>query len=145
MDNNRSIEKQRNINATSAEVWHVLTQPELIKQWLGVTIRTDWTVGSPIAFSFEWEGKAFEDKGHVLAFDEHRAFSYDYWSAFSNMPDSPENYSVIAFRITDNERQSVLSLHHSRFSTPTMYEHSDANWEETLDTVKGLAEGLHQR
>lgn len=26
------------------------------------------------------------------------------------------------------------------YTTPTMYEHSDKNWEETLDVIKKLAE-----
>lgn len=54
---NLSIEKQREISATTETVWNVLTNPEFIKQWLGVTVKTDWSVGSPITFSFTWDGK----------------------------------------------------------------------------------------
>ena len=65
---------------------------------------------------------------------------YDYWSGFSGTTDSPENYSIIEFNLINNGEQTTLRLKHSNFSTPTMYEHSDKNWEETLDVIKKLAE-----
>lgn len=137
---NLSIEKQREISATTKTVWNVLTNPDFIKQWLGVSIQTEWSVGSPITFSFTWEGKEFEDKGHVLKNEAQSVFSYDYWSGFSGTTDSPENYSIIEFNLIRNGEQTTLRLQHSNFSTPTMYEHSDKNWEETLDVIKRLAE-----
>ncbi|MCY9670052.1 SRPBCC domain-containing protein [Paenibacillus alginolyticus] len=140
MSNNLSIEKQRKIHATAKTVWNILTNPVSIKQWLGVTIQTDWMVGHPISFSFTWDGKAFEDKGHLLKLEALQTFAYDYWSGFSGTADSPENYSMIEFTLKDNENKTMLKLNHSNFSTLTMYEHSDKNWEETLDTIKKLAE-----
>lgn len=137
---NISIEKQRKISATTKTVWNVLTNPDFIKQWLGVTVKTDWTIGSPITFSFSWEGKEYEDKGHVLKYELQSIFSYDYWSGFSGTTDSPENYSIIEFNLNNNGEQTTLRLKHSNFSTPTMYEHSDKNWEETLDVITRLAE-----
>ena len=140
MNDNLCIEKQREIHAAPQTVWNVLTGPDFIKVWLGVTIGTDWQIGHPITFSFTWDGKAFEDKGNLLALEAPITFSYDYWSGLSGTTDSPENYSVIRFTLDEKDQTTILHLHHSNFSTPTMYEHSDRNWEETLDTVKKLAE-----
>ncbi|WP_261303674.1 SRPBCC family protein [Paenibacillus andongensis] len=135
-----SIDKQREIVATKETVWHVLTNPDFIKQWLGVTMKTNWIVGQPISFSFTWEGKAFEDKGHLLELEAPKVFSYNYWSGFSGTDDNPENYSVIRFTLLNQDNNTILKLKHSNFSTGTMYEHSDKNWEETLDSIKKIAE-----
>ena len=134
------LEKSRDMKATKSAVWKVLTDPTYIKDWLGVDIETDWKEGSAITFSFSWEGKNVTDKGHILKFKEMDTFSYDYWSGLSGTPDSPENYSIITFQLLDKQENTKLSLTHSNFSTPTMYEHSDQNWEETLDKIKQLAE-----
>ncbi|RCX23687.1 activator of Hsp90 ATPase-like protein [Fontibacillus phaseoli] len=135
-----SIEKQREVVATTETVWNVLINPDFIKQWLGVTIKTNWIVGQPISFSFTWEGKAFEDKGYLLELDAPKVFSYNYWSGFSGTYDTPENYSIITFTLFNQDNITILKLKHSNFSTGTMYEHSDKNWEETLDTIKKMAE-----
>lgn len=78
MDLDFIIEKTRDINASNKVVWNVLTDPDYIKDWLGVHIETDWREGSPITFSFSWDGQDFTDKGHVLKFKEADTFSYDY-------------------------------------------------------------------
>jgi hypothetical protein len=59
---------------------------------------------------------------------------------FSATEDSPENYSVITFDILPNATGTILRLTQSNFSTKLMYTHSDKNWEETMDTIKKLAE-----
>lgn len=134
------IEKTRDINASKKAVWNVLTDPNYIRDWLGVQIETDWREESPITFSFSWDGKSFTDRGHVLKFKELDTFSYDYWSQFSGTPDAPENYSIISFQLFDKHDSTTLILTHRNFSTPTMYKHSDKNWEETLDKIMQLAE-----
>ena len=140
MNSALSIQKQREIHATSQTVWNVLTNPVHIEQWLGVTMKTTWNIGDPISFQFMWKGEAYEDKGHVLQLEAPTVFSYDYWSGFSGMADSPENYSVITFTLTNQDHLTILQLEHCNFATPTMYEHSDRNWEEALNTIVRLAE-----
>ncbi|WP_309119326.1 SRPBCC domain-containing protein [Paenibacillus sp.] len=134
------IEKTRDIQASKQVVWNVLTDPNYVRDWLGVDMETDWREGSPILFSFSWDGKRLTDKGHVLKYTELDTFSYDYWSELSGTPDSPENYSIIEFQLLKSHDSTTLILSHRNFPTSTMYEHSDNNWEETLDSIKRLAE-----
>ena len=135
------LEKKINIKAPVSKVWDALTNPELIKEWLfGTNVISDWKVGSPILFTGNWQGKAYEDKGTVLKFDVEKAFRYNYWSSFSGLPDSAENYSVITFDLTPGDNETILTLTHSNFETETMYEHLDKNWGATLDTMKRLIE-----
>ncbi len=55
------------IDAPAADVWEALTNPELVKEYLhGTTMATDWQVGSPITWTGEWKGQAYQDKGTVL-------------------------------------------------------------------------------
>lgn len=38
------------------------------------------------------------------------------------------------------DKGTILKLTHSHFATETIYEHSDTNWDETLETMKRLVE-----
>jgi uncharacterized protein YndB with AHSA1/START domain len=140
MHKNLILKKERHINSTPLKVWNVLTSNQWIEQWLGVQMVTDWQPGSPIAFTFVYKDKEVKDKGTVLHFEAEKKFSYNYWSVFSATEDSPENYSVITFDLTTNDTGTVLRLTQSNFSTRLMFTHSEKNWEETLDTIKKLAE-----
>ena len=39
----------------------------------GTEVHTDWSIGGPIRWRGEWEGKAYEDKGQVLEFEPGKA------------------------------------------------------------------------
>ena len=134
------LKKERHIASTPLKLWSVLTDNQFIEQWLGVQMVTDWQPGSPIAFTFTYKDKEIIDKGAILHFEPGKKFSYNYWSVFSTTEDKPENYSVITFEIQPNENGSLLQLTQTNFSTQLMYTHADNNWEETLDTIKKLAE-----
>jgi Activator of Hsp90 ATPase homolog 1-like protein len=55
-------------------VWSIITDPTYIKQWqYGNILSTDWSVGSPIRFTSEWEGKTFQQWGTVLLADRPSA------------------------------------------------------------------------
>jgi uncharacterized protein YndB with AHSA1/START domain len=140
MDKTLIIKKERQINADPKKVWFVLTTPAEIKKWLGVEAKSTWAMQSDISFTFTWDGKEYMDKGKVIRFDKERVFSYSYWSGFSGLPDAPENYSKIEFFLVPTKSTVTLKLTHSDFATDTMYQHSDKNWEETLNEIKRLSE-----
>jgi uncharacterized protein YndB with AHSA1/START domain len=134
------IELQVVIRASPQTVWHVLTAPEQIEQWLGTQVKSEWKTGAPIGFAFTWEGKSFEDKGRILRFEPLQAFSYSYWSGLSGLPDEPANYSIVSFAIAPAGGSVRLELRHDHLPSQAMYEHTRANWVETLGTIKALAE-----
>ncbi|WP_129714856.1 SRPBCC family protein [Pedobacter sp. SYP-B3415] len=140
-DSTRVIKKSRMISAAPGVVWRVLTQPESQKKWLGADVESDWKPDSTIRFSFTYNGKLIRDKGVVLAFQPEKKLAYLYWSMFSGLPDQQSNYSKIEFELSPESNGTVLILRHSNLATAQMYEHSDKNWEETLDQIKSLAEG----
>ncbi|SHF81832.1 Uncharacterized conserved protein YndB, AHSA1/START domain [Fodinibius roseus] len=140
MLSDKILEKERVIDAEITQLWNVLTNPSHIGQWLGIKTESEWKKGSPILFKFSWNEKDFIDKGVILAFEENKKFSYSYWSSLSGLPDVEENYSKITFDLQPDGNSTKLLLTHTHFATETMYEHSDKNWEESLDTIKQLAE-----
>ena len=133
--------KTVNINASTKKVWDALTNPDLIKQWLfGTNVISDWKVGSPIFFTGTWQGTEYKDKGTILQFETEKIFQYNYWSGFSGLPDSIENYSIISFELLPASNGTQLTLTHSNFPTEIGYEHSDKNWDTTLDLLKSIIE-----
>lgn len=129
------------INATPAQVWDALTNPGLIKQWLfGTHVISDWKVGSPILFTGTWQGTEYKDKGTILQFETEKLFQYNYWSGFSGLPDSVENYSIVTFKLEPVSTGTQLTLTQSHFPTQIGYEHSDKNWDAVLDVMKNIIE-----
>jgi uncharacterized protein YndB with AHSA1/START domain len=138
------IKKEKYINAAASKVWSVLTDPVNIEKWLGTKTLSEWTPGSDITFSFNWEGKDYTDKGKIIRFEKEKVFSYSYWSVFSGLPDEPKNYSKIKFELLPTDNVTILKLTHSDFAAETMYQHSDNNWEETLNEIKKISEQIRQ-
>jgi uncharacterized protein YndB with AHSA1/START domain len=143
MASDKVFSKTIRVNADSAKLWDVLTNPSLIQEWLfGTKVICDWKVGSTILFTGNYQGKDYADKGIVLKFEKEKIFQYTYWSGFSGLPDKPENYSLVTFQVKPEGKESHLTLTQSHFATDTMFEHSDKNWIPTLDLVKKLAEKM---
>jgi uncharacterized protein YndB with AHSA1/START domain len=140
MSNNLTITKQRLVNASIERVWEALTETKT--EWNGILIETisDWVPGSDIIFSFIWDGKQYADKGKILKIEKEKVFSYTYWSAFSGLPDEPQNYSTVAFQLETDDTGTILKLIHSDFATQQMFDDSNANWEGTLDQIKERCE-----
>lgn len=140
MKTKNTIEKERMIEAEVTQVWDVLTSPVYIEQWLGTKTQSKWKKGSPITFSFSWDGRDFIDKGEIVVFEKNKTFSYTYWSSLSGLPDAEDNYSKVTFDLQPEGNATKLMLTHTDFATETMYEHSNENWKSTLDKIKQVAE-----
>jgi uncharacterized protein YndB with AHSA1/START domain len=131
------------IDAGAEAVWAVLTEPELIRQWVSddeLEVLTDWAVGGAVVMRGDLHGLAFENKGKVLECEPGKLLRYTYLSSLSKLPDRPQNYSVIEFRLKAEEGQTVLTLTQSNFVTITNYKHFDFYWNVTMRIIKRLAE-----
>jgi len=129
------------VNASKAKVWDALINPEQIKKYLfGTNTECNWKAGNPIRFTGEWEGKAYEDKGTVLAIEEEKLLSYDYWSNFSGVPDVPENYQIITFTLHSINGKTQLQLTQQNILSEEAKSHSLENWKMVLNSLKKLVE-----
>jgi uncharacterized protein YndB with AHSA1/START domain len=129
------------INASAAEVWEALTNPEIIKKYFfNTNTHTDWKVGNPVKFTGEWEGKTYEDKGTVLANEHERMLQYSYWSSMSGIEEKPENYATITYRLKEDGGKTTLEITQENIPDEKMREHSEENWNMVLGNLKKLLE-----
>lgn len=129
------------IEAPVARVWEALTDPKIIKQYFfGTNTVTDWKVGGPIQFKGLYEGKAYEDKGTVLAFEPEELIRYTYWSSMSGVEDKPENYVTITYRLFEEKDKVHLQITQENVPDEETKQHSEDNWKKVLSSLKSLLE-----
>lgn len=132
---------EKHVAAPPERVWEVLTStdphPELM---FGARTVTDWTVGGPVRWEGEWQGRSFTDSGEVLAVEPGRLLRMTHWSPLSGAPDTPENRHTLEYtlRAADDGTQVVLTQDNN--ATAEEAEHSASNWSTMLDGLRMLAE-----
>lgn len=141
--NGNIFNKTIHINASTSKVWDTLTNPELMKKWMAETeinIITDWKVGNPIIIRGRLHGINFENNGTVLQFELEKILRYSHLSSISRLPDEPENYSVVEFRLAPIKNQTTLTLTLRNFPTESIYKHLAFYWNVTLEILRRLIE-----
>jgi uncharacterized protein YndB with AHSA1/START domain len=129
------------INVPASKVWDAITKPEMIKQYLFDTdVTSNWKVGSPITYKGEWEGKAFEDKGKILEIEREKLLVSTYWSPLSGVPDSPEYYHRVAYRLSEKDGKTEVTITQDNNSSEDERAHSEKNWQMVLEGIKKLLE-----
>lgn len=140
---NKQLNKTITINAPALKAWRVLTDPALISEWFAdapVEVTTDWKEGSNIILNGIWHNKPHEHKGTILKYQPEQLLSYTNWNPLSGLPDTPDNYSTIEFRIHPSGGQTELTLTQSNFKLDTIYRHYNFFWTLTLDRLKKIIE-----
>lgn len=130
------------IRSSARAVWEALTKPELVKQYLfGTEMKADWRVGGKITYSGEWQGTRYEDKGEIKALEPEKLLVSTYWSAFSGLPDAPENYHTVSYRITPRENSVLLEITQDNVKDAAAKAHSEENWKMVSEKLRELVEG----
>jgi uncharacterized protein YndB with AHSA1/START domain len=135
------------IDANPSSVWNALTDHELMKQWMGepameLEIITDWKETSTITIKGFHHVK-FENTGVVVQYEPERVLQYTHLSSLSKLPDEPENYSIIEFRLNQVDEQTKLTLTLSNFPTESIRKHLDFYWTTTLEILRAKVEGTN--
>jgi uncharacterized protein YndB with AHSA1/START domain len=132
------------IHASASEVWHALTTPERMNEWMmpdaKIDILTEWKAGDPISIRGQMNGKDFENRGMVLQFEPGKTLTYTHLSSISRLPDRPENYSRIDFHLTPLGDQTILELTLSNFPNESIHKHLAFYWNVTLEILKRTVE-----
>jgi uncharacterized protein YndB with AHSA1/START domain len=130
------------IAAPPAQVWKALTDPELITKYFhGTTVESDWEVGSPITWSGEMGGTAYQDKGEVVTFEPERRLQHTYWSSMTGEPDEPENYKTITYDLSEVDGSTQVTL--TQDNNPSQEAADDMvakGWTPILDGLKRVVE-----
>ena len=135
-------EKQITINASADAVWQALTDPELVKQYLhGTNMETSWEVGSPITWKGEWKGKAYEDKGTVLAIEPKKLLKTTHWSPMGGSEDKPENYHTVTYELDTRGGETSLTLKQDKNASQEQADTmAEKNWGPVLEGLRAVAE-----
>lgn len=129
------------IDAPAAKVWEALTQPHIIKKYFfGTDTDTDWKVGGSIRFSGEFNGRRYQDKGTVTAFEPYSLIQYKYWSSLSGIADVPENHLTITYFLTEVDSKTRLDISQENVRDEMTKEHSEENWRKVLASLKRVVE-----
>lgn len=130
------------IDAPLSAVWSAFTDPMLVRQWLfGTDMKVSaWEVGGEITYSGVWEGKSYQDKGKILEIVPGKKLVSSYWSAFSGLPDLPENYQKVTYELTERDGKTTVEITQEGSKSPEQAKHSEGNWRQVLDTMKKLLE-----
>ena len=141
IDMNLSVRKTIKIKTDSSKVWDALTNPKMMKKYLFDTnVKSDWKIGSKISFEGKYQGKKFKDKGIIQKFDKEKLFQYTYLSEFSGLEDKGENYSIVTFELTPENKMTKLMITQRGFVDKKAQEHSDKGWRIVLRTIKNILE-----
>jgi uncharacterized protein YndB with AHSA1/START domain len=129
------------IDAAPEVVWQTLTDADAIEQFMfGTRIETDWHVGSSISWKGEYEGRAYEDKGQVLAVDPRRRLEHTHFSALSGKSDEPANYHTLVYTLEESGAGTTLTLEQDNNPTEDAAARAAANWDQMLAGVKRIVE-----
>ena len=125
------------IGASPERVWAALTDPEQIAVYMqGSRVATTWDVGSPITWDGEHEGRAYQDKGEVLTYDEPHVLSVTHYSPMMGQPDEPENYHTLVYTLTAAAEGTHLELTQDGNESEEQAEQFSQNWQGMLDGLK---------
>jgi len=141
MDKSLTVERSVDINVNPESVWEAIVDPELVKQYFfGTEVLSDWEPGSDIIFQGTWEGQTYRDKGKILEIKKGYLLRYSYWSAFSGLQDSPENYSEVTYQLSEKGGFTRIDLTQKGFAGQEAREHAEAGWDAVLGGMKKLLE-----
>lgn len=141
LEKNLTAKAEVVVNATRAQVWDALVNPQKIKQYMfGTSVQSDWTVGSKIVWKGEWKGKPYEDKGKILAIEPNERLQYSHFSPLSGLADEPENYHNVTIALEDEGKQTRIALSQDKNATEKARAESQKNWENMLKGLKTVVE-----
>jgi uncharacterized protein YndB with AHSA1/START domain len=136
---------ERVVHASAAKIWMALTSQASLKQFFfGAEVLTDWKVGSPIRMKGEFNGKPYEDKGEIIAFEPQTRLSFSHWSAMSGAADTPENYHIVSFDLApDGEGTKVILTQANLVGGVTAADMAhraeyEKNWSSVLDGLEKI-------
>jgi len=136
--------KTVHMNNIPSEIWKVLTDTELMKNWMGepemnVRIYTDWVIGNPFIIK-GFHHADFENTGSVLHYEPYKKLRYSSKSSLSHLPDKPENYTIIEFVLDKQELGTILTLTVYNFPTYAIQKHYEFYWNTTIELLKRYIE-----
>jgi uncharacterized protein YndB with AHSA1/START domain len=129
------------VAATPQRVWKALTNPVDVKEYfLGTNVASTWREGDPVTFAGEWKGKAYEDRGIVLANRPNELLRISHYSPLSGLPDVPENYHTVEYRLAPRPKGTGVTITQGNNRSDSEADESAKLWETVLGNLKEYLE-----
>ena len=129
------------IDAPVEDVWRAITTPEVIERWFfGVQTTSDWTEGSPLVHTGEWQGKPYEDRGKIVRIEPPELLVHTHWSPLSGLPDLEEHYQRVTWELTEVAEGTRLTVAETNLPSDQAKELSEGSWATVLGNLKELLE-----
>ena len=126
------------IETTPEKLFQALTDSEFSKKyWFGTALRSDWTVGSPLALVMD---DTVTDTGTVLEFDPPKRLSYSFHHEIREAA-RKEKPSRVTFVLEPFGKLVKLTLTHDGFAPDTVVIGDiSKGWPAILASLKSLLE-----
>lgn len=129
------------VHAPPERVWRALTDPaEIATYMMGSRVETTWEPGTPITWSGEWQGKAYQDRGEVLEVQPARRLAVTHWSPLTGEDDVPENYHTVRYELAGSDGGTRVTLDQDGCASEEQAEQFSRNWQGMLEGLKQVAE-----
>ncbi len=120
------------VRAPIADVWSALTNTTTLGLIMfGSTVETDWSIGSPIVYSGEFEGKPFVDRGVVIEVTEPTVIRVSHAATGS---DETHEVKYELRELGDEATHVVLTQDHN--ASLEAAAHSSENWQAMLEALR---------
>jgi uncharacterized protein YndB with AHSA1/START domain len=124
------------IHAPRARVWQALVDPEIATLYLfGATIETDWSIGGPISWKGEWDGRAYEDNGIVLRFEPEDTLQFTHAGGAS-----PDHVHTVTIGLGEQDGATRVTLVQDGNDNADEMEQAGRSWQGVLGGLKLLVE-----
>ena len=135
------VTRTTTIDAPIDEVWKSLTTPDLIKQWFfGVDTESDWTVGSSIVHTGEYQGKPYVDRGEIVRIEPPTLLEHSHWSDVSGTPDRPDEYQIVTWELSERSGGTELRVTERNLPSAEAAATSEQGWEAALAKLRETLE-----
>jgi len=93
-----------------------------------------------VTWQGEFEGRAYQDKGEIIAFEPRQRLEVTHFSPLTGQEDRPENYHRVRYDLQPTNGGTTVRLTQDNSSSAEEAEHSASNWQMMLDGLKKVVE-----
>lgn len=141
------IKKEIQFNANKEEIWNLLTNPKMTKQYMfGCEVLSDWNVGNKIIWKgYTEDGKeVIYVKGEITEIIQGEKVSFTMFDPNIGIKDIPENYVNLTYELTELENRTRLTIVQGDFSgaenAEKRFAESKGGWDMVIPLMKKLVE-----
>ena len=130
---------RRTFNADIQTVWKALTDPAAWMHWFGAKMASPSHTEADLRPGGKWaikmtgndSGEAHNVSGEFVEVDEPTFVSFT-WAWYT----TPENISLVSYRLKADGDNTTLTLTHERFASTEARDGHNRGWTATMDSLE---------